>query len=217
MGLSKKALILIIVGVIFSNLVVFFAVSTTYQRKMVQVENQTKNSKENIRIDQIVQELEKETIHSSDKQNAYDQIIEKSDKSFVYDSRGNVIIQNQEVYITDFEVPLDVNQYYQDIIEKFINLYKQYDDIITVDNLILAGFRPEVRGYGIKNMYPDIQQNYKALSRYYMNKRIVLELEIERFINSRSSIEKIENKYYDYSLAKKMLNDYIDGITPGDI
>lgn len=217
MIVPKKALLLIIIGFVFSNLVVYFAVTASFKNKIAHYESQITNIEKDIYIEEILQELEKETIHSTDEQNAYDKISERQDKSFLYDSRGMVLIKNSEIYFNDFKDPLDVNQYYQDIIDKFINLYKQHEEMITVDDLAQAGFMPEVKDYGIKSIYPDAQQNYKALSKYYMNKRIMLELEIEKFMNGRSSIEQIKEKYSGYESAKKMLKNYIDGITPGDI
>lgn len=147
----------------------------------------------------------------------YDQISERENKTFLYDPKGIVIIHNTEIYLNDFEDPLDVNQYYQAYIEKFIHLYRQYEDTITVDDLTLAGFIPEVKDYGFENIYTDIRQNKKALSRYYMNKRIILELEIERYMNGKTPIEEVGRKYSDYEYAKKLLQKYIDEITPGDI
>lgn len=217
MVISRKVLCIMIIGAFLTNLIVFFVVSAVYQEKIDQLQIKPENQEEYVRINQIKQEMEEESIKSTDRQNAYDQIINLPDKSFVYDLKNIVIVRNQEVCFNDFEVPLDVNQYYQDIIEKFIRLCEEFDNIVSTDALVSAGFIPEVEVYGIKNVYPDWQQDYKALSRYYMYKRLSLELEIERFIDDKSSAEEVENKYNEYKTSKKLLNDYINSITLGDL
>lgn len=195
---------------IVSNLLVFYFTADTFKNDVLVAEP-------NPRIQTIYKELSAETITSKDEQSAYDQVVTFPNKSFVYDINDTVyILNNGEVFRYTVEDPLDTNKYYQDIINKFIELNK-YDRPISKEDIVSVGFMPEVINYGFKNIYTDFQEDYKALIKNYIYQRKSIELEILKYINNESTLEKIEDYYEKYSSSKEMLNNYIIDYTPGDL
>ena len=195
---------------IVSNLLVFYFTADTFKNDVLVAEP-------NPRIQTIYKELSAETITSKDEQSAYDQVVTFPNKSFVYDINDTVyILNNGEVFRYTVEDPLDTNKYYQDIINKFIELNK-YDRPISKEDIVSVGFMPEVINYGFVNIYTDFQEDYKALIKNYIYQRKSIELEILKYINNESTLEKIEDYYEKYSSSKEMLNNYIIDYTPGDL
>jgi len=169
-------------------------------------------------INKIYKELEKETIEGSSEHEAYEHVVQLADKSFVYHQNDTVYILNGgEVIKYRWEEPLDTNTYYQDLIAKFVNLYKMKEDLISKEDITGAGFMPEAYDYGFLAIYPGTYEDYKALIRYYILKRKDLEREILQYKAGKSTIDNVETRYNEYRDAKRKLTDYINSVNLGDI
>lgn len=169
-------------------------------------------------FDYIYREIENETIEYTNDQEAYDQAVKLPDKSFAYLSDDSVyIINGGEITKCSWEGPLDINEHYQEIIQKFIKLYKAKEHLISKDDIIKAGFMPEIIDYGFANIYSDTSENYRALARYYIQKRKTLELEMAKYEAGDSSAQNVEKCYDEYAGSKGELMEYINSITPGDL
>ena len=167
-------------------------------------------------INSIEQELSEETISATDHQNAYDQLVSRGDKSFVYGDDGSVLIHNGEVVMYKWTDPLDSNEYYQGIIQCFIKYFSEHQHEIDFTTLSQYGFVPEVAMYGFA-VYPDYYENYHAYANYYKVTRLDLELALEKYKNSNTTIETVNTAYAKYLDAKGMLQKYINDYIPGDL
>jgi hypothetical protein len=213
---TYRLLILIMLLLAVTNAATFFITKGYFNR--ADKENIPESATGNERLILIYQELEKETIEGLDEQEAYEQVVQLADKSFVYHQNDAVYILNGgEVIKYRWEEPLDTNMYYQDLLSKFVNLYKMKEDSISKENIVDAGFMPEAADYGFSAIYPGTYEDYKALIRYYILKRKELECEILQYEAGKSTIEEVETCYNEYCTAKSKLTDYINSVTPGDI
>ncbi len=164
----------------------------------------------------IEQELNSETIASLDDQNAYDQIVSRGDKSFLYRDNGSVLIYNGEVIMCNWSDPLDSNKYYQKQIQCFQKYFADHQEEIDFGSLSQYGFTPEVAAYGFA-VYPDTYENYHAYSNYYRVSRLDLELAIGKYKSEQVDISIVTTAYRKYVEAKQMLTEYIANVTPGDL
>jgi hypothetical protein len=213
---TYRLLILIALLLAVTNATTFFLTKGYFNR--AGKENIPESATDNERLTLIYQELEKETIEGLDEQEVYEQVVQLADKSFVYHQNDAVYILNGgEVIKYRWEEPLDTNMYYQDLISKFVNLFKMKEDSISKENIVDAGFMPEAAYYGFSAVYPGTYEDYKALIRYYILKRKELECEILQYEAGKSTIEEVETCYNEYCTAKSKLTDYINSVNPGDI
>ncbi len=213
---TYRLLILAALLLAVTNAATFFITKGYFNR--ADKENIPESATYNERLTLIYKELEKETIEGLDEQEAYEQVVQLADKSFVYHQNDTVYILNGgEVIKYRWEEPLDTNMYYQDLLSKFVNLFKMKEDSISKENIVDAGFMPEAAYYGFSAIYPGTYEDYKALIRYYILKRKELECEILQYEANKSTIDDVEIRYNEYCAAKSKLTDYINSVNPGDI
>jgi len=213
---TYRLFILAVLLLAVTNTLTFFITKEYFKR--AGKANIPESAAYNERLKLIHQELEKETIDGLDEQEAYEHVVQLADKSFVYHQNDTVYILNGgEVIKYRWEEPLDANTYYQDLIAKFVNLFKMEEDSISKEDIVNAGFMPEAADYGFLAVYPGTYEDYKALIRYYILKRKELECEILQYEAGKSTIEEVETCYNEYCTAKSKLTDYINSVTPGDI
>ena len=112
---TYRLLILIMLLLAVTNAATFFITKGYFNR--ADKENIPESATGNERLILIYQELEKETIEGLDEQEAYEQVVQLADKSFVYHQNDAVYILNGgEVIKYRWEEPLDTNMYYQDLL-----------------------------------------------------------------------------------------------------
>ncbi|HEY8500523.1 MAG TPA: hypothetical protein VIL89_07890 [Clostridia bacterium] len=213
---TYKLLILAVLLLAVTNALTFFITKGHFVK--VGKENTPEPAAYSERLELIYQELEKETIEGLDEQASYEHVVQLADKSFVYHKNDTVYILNGgEVIKYRWEEPLDTNMYYQDLIAKFVKLFKMKEDSISKEDIVNAGFMPEAADYGFLAVYPGTYEDYKALIRYYILKRKELECEMLQYEAGKRTIEDVETCYNEYCTAKSKLTDYINSVTPGDI
>jgi len=147
-------------------------------------------------FESIYEELDGETLMGIDNQELYNQIKDIKSREFKYIEDGRVyIITETGNYIFDWDEVDDINIHYQELINKFMQLYKNKKDVISDDDMLEAGFSWESLGYGILTIYGDRDELYKSYCRNYIYRRADLESALLRYRNGDCTADDVETSY----------------------